>query len=363
MQIEATLPDGTQQSFEQMVAGRFRELSQRDFGGFHRIDRPGCDRTGRRTSGKNRRAGHANKFWQGIFNLPVYVPAGEQPCIYDWFGTRRSFNGSAYDYFHSGMDYGVCFAENSFDIYAAAPGTVVFAGPLTVRGNATFIDHGWGVYSAYFHQKEIYVSVGQQVQAGELIGQIGATGRVTGPHLHFEVWAGGVQVNPLDWLNQAISVERSVALHPCLCYTRKTGGPLSTASIVNFLKQSDIFYQFTPTQLELVANLCQEATYQKDDLIFRENSGSKELYIIVQGEVDIFVDPSLVGSTDVGSENKIIATLRRGQNFGEVALVDEGLRSASACAAQKDTRLLDHSARQVDHAVRHVSPTWLSFDV
>jgi len=116
---------------------------------------------------------------------------------------------------------------------------------------------------------------------------------------------------------------------------------VSTATIVNFLKQSDIFYQFTPTQLELVANLCQEVVFQKDELIFKENSGSKELYIIVQGEVDIFVDPSLVGSSmEAGTENKTIATLRRGQNFGEVALVDEGLRSASACASQKDTRLL-----------------------
>jgi CRP/FNR family cyclic AMP-dependent transcriptional regulator len=115
---------------------------------------------------------------------------------------------------------------------------------------------------------------------------------------------------------------------------------LSTASIVNFLKQSDIFYQFTPTQLELVANLCQEVVFQKDDLIFRENSGSKELYIIVQGEVDIFVDPSLVSATQTEGENTTIATLRRGQSFGEVALVDEGLRSASACASQKDTRLL-----------------------
>lgn len=115
---------------------------------------------------------------------------------------------------------------------------------------------------------------------------------------------------------------------------------MSTASIVNFLKQSDIFYQFTPTQLEMVANICQEGTFQKDDLIFRENSGSKELYIIVQGQVDIFVDPSLISSFETGAENKIIATLRRGQNFGEVALVDEGLRSASACASENDTRLL-----------------------
>ena len=52
---------------------------------------------------------------------------------------------------------------------------------------------------------------------------------------------------------------------------------MPTASIVNFLKQSDIFYQFTPTQLELVANICQEAVFQKDDLIFRENSSSNEL--------------------------------------------------------------------------------------
>jgi CRP-like cAMP-binding protein len=115
---------------------------------------------------------------------------------------------------------------------------------------------------------------------------------------------------------------------------------VSTAAIVNFLKQSDIFYQFTPTQLELVANLCQEATFQKNDLIFKENTGSKELYVIVQGEVDIFLDPSLVSATDAASENEVIATLRRGQSFGEVALVDEGLRSASACAASDDTRLM-----------------------
>ena len=111
-------------------------------------------------------------------------------------------------------------------------------------------------------------------------------------------------------------------------------------AIVNFLKQSDIFFQFTPTQLEVVANICQEVSYQRDDLIFKENTSSKELYIIIQGEVNIVVDPSLVGSTEDDPENRTIATMRRGQSFGEVALVDEGLRSASACAAQNDTRLL-----------------------
>lgn len=136
--------------------------------------------------------------WQGQFGLPVAADY----CIKDWFGLRRSFNGSDYSFFHSGVDYGVCSVDHPFDIYAAAPGTVIFAGPLTVRGNATFIDHGWGVYSAYYHQKEIEVGVGQQVQAGQLIGQIGDTGRVTGPHLHWEIWVNGVQVNPLDWLSK-----------------------------------------------------------------------------------------------------------------------------------------------------------------
>ncbi len=115
---------------------------------------------------------------------------------------------------------------------------------------------------------------------------------------------------------------------------------MSNPTIVTFLKQSDIFFQLTPTQLELVANLCQEATFQKNDLVFKENSTSKELYVIAQGEVDIFVDPALVSVEDESRENQVIATLRRGQSFGEVALVDEGLRSASACATQNDTRLL-----------------------
>jgi CRP/FNR family transcriptional regulator, cyclic AMP receptor protein len=110
-------------------------------------------------------------------------------------------------------------------------------------------------------------------------------------------------------------------------------------SIVAYLKQSDIFYQFTQTQLELVGNLCQEKIFDEDEIIFEENSGSKELYIIVQGEVDIIVDPSVV-STKQEKQSLVITTLRRGQSFGEVALVDEGLRSATAQARKKNTRLL-----------------------
>ncbi|MCA1899533.1 MAG: cyclic nucleotide-binding domain-containing protein [Chloroflexi bacterium] len=109
------------------------------------------------------------------------------------------------------------------------------------------------------------------------------------------------------------------------------------SSLVNFLKQCDIFYQLTPAQLELVANICQETTYNDGDLIFQENSGSKELYIILQGEVDILINR---GGGSADHKAAAIARLRRGQSFGEVALVDEGLRSASARVTQKDTRLL-----------------------
>jgi len=110
------------------------------------------------------------------------------------------------------------------------------------------------------------------------------------------------------------------------------------SSLVNFLKQSDIFYQFTPTQLELVANICQEAVYNAGDLVFQENSNSKELYVISQGEVDIMINRG-TGSLDK-KDSAVVARLRRGQSFGEVALVDEGLRSASARASQKDTHLI-----------------------
>jgi murein DD-endopeptidase MepM/ murein hydrolase activator NlpD len=199
LQLDATAADGSTQSFEQMVlvaSGGYRKeaLSVPSEMIDPAVTAPEDQQVLSITAPVT-----STKAWQGAFTLPV----APDYCIKDWFGLRRSFNGSDYKYFHSGIDFGVCSADHPFDIYAAAPGTVIFAGALTVRGNATFIDHGWGVYSAYFHQKEINVGVGQQVQAGQLIGQIGATGRVTGPHLHWELWVNGVQVNPQNWLDRA----------------------------------------------------------------------------------------------------------------------------------------------------------------
>ena len=136
-----------------------------------------------------------SKLWDGSFTNPV-----ESIFIDCWtstFGNRRSYNDSGYLYFHSGLDF--CGAVGN-SIFAPAAGEVIFAGPMTVRGNATMINHGWGVYSAYMHQSEILVQVGDFVDVGQLIGKVGGTGRVNGPHLHWEVWVGGVQVNPADWL-------------------------------------------------------------------------------------------------------------------------------------------------------------------
>ncbi|MCD6400767.1 MAG: peptidoglycan DD-metalloendopeptidase family protein [Anaerolineales bacterium] len=137
------------------------------------------------------------RIWEGKFRSPVADYLSH--CWPSKFGNRRSFNGSPYIYFHTGLDF--C-GQVGNDIFAAAKGVVVYVGESTIHGNATIINHGWGVYTAYAHQSETLVNVGDIVKPGQLIGKVGSTGRVTGPHLHWEVWAGGVQVDPIEWLEK-----------------------------------------------------------------------------------------------------------------------------------------------------------------
>jgi murein DD-endopeptidase MepM/ murein hydrolase activator NlpD len=137
------------------------------------------------------------KLWEGAFQSPV--PLELKDCWTSLFGSRRSFNGSPYRYFHSGLDF--CGTVGT-ELFAPALGEVLYTGLLRVRGNVVVIDHGWGVFTAYDHLSEILVQPGQRVQAGQVIGLGGETGRTTGPHLHWEVWVGGVQVDPVDWLGQ-----------------------------------------------------------------------------------------------------------------------------------------------------------------
>jgi murein DD-endopeptidase MepM/ murein hydrolase activator NlpD len=110
----------------------------------------------------------ATRYWDGLFVLP---------SVGAWrsmFGSLRSYNGGPYNSFHGGMDFS---GGEDRPITAPAPGVVVYTGPLTVRGNATLIDHGWGVYTGYWHQSQILVEVGQQVETGQILGYNGATGR------------------------------------------------------------------------------------------------------------------------------------------------------------------------------------------
>ncbi len=141
------------------------------------------------------------RYWNGQWQSPAYYQ--EYNSL---FGDRRNYNDGALLSFHSGLDFA---GGLGLPISAPADGVVVFAGPLTIRGNATFIDHGWGVYSAYFHQSEIEVKAGDKVVAGQEIGKVGNTGRVNeadayegaGSHLHWEIWVNCIQVDPLEWLN------------------------------------------------------------------------------------------------------------------------------------------------------------------
>jgi len=137
----------------------------------------------------------SEKHWDGLFQYPV-----DQYCINSTFGQRRNYNDGAYYFYHTGMDFGVC-APN-LNIYAPAAGKVVMAEPLTIRGNAILIDHGWGVFSGYWHLSEFNVEVGDFVESGDLIGLIGNTGRSAGPHLHFEIDIHGTPVNPQTWLTE-----------------------------------------------------------------------------------------------------------------------------------------------------------------
>jgi murein DD-endopeptidase MepM/ murein hydrolase activator NlpD len=136
-----------------------------------------------------------DRYFSDHFQYPI-----DDPCVNGGFGLPRLYNGT-YNYYHTGLDFSVC-AEN-LNIYAAAPGKVVFAQSLKIKGNYTIIDHGWGIYTGYAHQSKFLVNVGDIVTAGQVIGEIGSTGRAAGPHLHFDLWVNGVYVNPIDWIEKS----------------------------------------------------------------------------------------------------------------------------------------------------------------
>ena len=134
--------------------------------------------------------------WEGLFGLPLANMRITSP-----FGGRRSYNEGLVSGFHAGLDLG---GASGTPIYAPAAGRVALAEKLTVRGNAVVIDHGLGVFTGYWHQSQLVVQAGQVVQRGDIVGYVGDTGLVSGPHLHWETRVGGIAVDPMQWTQMAI---------------------------------------------------------------------------------------------------------------------------------------------------------------
>jgi len=137
------------------------------------------------------------KFWNGPFLRPNSGP------ITTIYGVRRYYNGElAKDYYHSGIDYA---GSEGSPVIAPAAGRVVLVGResqgFKVHGNCIGIDHGQGVTSIFMHLSRINVKEGDFVQAGQVIGEVGATGAATGSHLHWSLYIQGQAVDPVPWRN------------------------------------------------------------------------------------------------------------------------------------------------------------------
>ncbi|WP_363325841.1 peptidoglycan DD-metalloendopeptidase family protein [uncultured Caldilinea sp.] len=133
--------------------------------------------------------------WRERFRRPISV---DYPTTSP-FGQRRTYSVADIGNFHAGQDFG---APEGALIFAPAPGVVVLAEPLAVRGNAVILDHGGGVFTGYWHMSEIKVAPGMRVETGDVLGLVGNTGLSTGSHLHWELRINGVAVDPMQFLDE-----------------------------------------------------------------------------------------------------------------------------------------------------------------
>jgi murein DD-endopeptidase MepM/ murein hydrolase activator NlpD len=129
------------------------------------------------------------KLWRGPFRLPL-----DGAHTAKNFGRRRVLNGNPGSA-HSGMDFP---AVAGTPIHSSQAGRVVLADDLFFSGNTVVVDHGLGIYTYYCHMEKIDVAVGDEVKAGTVLGLVGATGRVTGPHLHWALKVETARVNPMQ---------------------------------------------------------------------------------------------------------------------------------------------------------------------
>ena len=136
--------------------------------------------------------------WAGNFRAPVTAAAT------DSFGTRRTFNGKLASV-HKGMDFRAAMGT---PVRAGNSGVVVLARPLYYEGGCVVIDHGLGLFTISMHLSRIDVHEGQHVSQGERVGLSGATGRVTGPHLHWAVRWQDAYLDPAKMLKMNLSAVR-----------------------------------------------------------------------------------------------------------------------------------------------------------
>ena len=128
------------------------------------------------------------RLWDGMFRIPL-----DGATTGSNFGRRRILNGNPGSP-HGGADFP---AVTGTPVHAAQRGRVVLAEELFFSGNTVVIDHGLGIYTFYGHLSEIDVKVGDQLETSAVLGKVGATGRVTGPHLHWGLTVERARVNPV----------------------------------------------------------------------------------------------------------------------------------------------------------------------
>ena len=146
---------------------------------------------------------------RGLAGIPQVMPASLE-YISSGFGYRSDpFTGDAA--YHAGLDFR---GPIGAPIYAAAAGTVSFAGVRSGYGNCIEIDHGNGLMTRYAHMSGYRARAGQKVAAGQVVGLIGSTGRSTGPHLHFEVRINDRPLNPRPFLEAAAHVVQEPSHSP-----------------------------------------------------------------------------------------------------------------------------------------------------
>ncbi len=136
--------------------------------------------------------------WTSTFTWPLkdYVE------LTSHYGARRSVNGGPYDTYHEGTDFS---AYRGTPVFAPAGGRVVLAEPLVVRGGSIILDHGLGIHTGYYHLSDIKIQPGDEVNAGDLIGEVGTTGRSTGNHLHWDILVGTTWVDAEAWMDSNLA--------------------------------------------------------------------------------------------------------------------------------------------------------------